>query len=72
MSAPVTTIGGAGLDAMVLRDPLADFAVNPVWIQIGSKPFETRRIVWKIAVKIFNRVLSHFSLLCYFSTSRVA
>jgi hypothetical protein len=45
---------------MMLRDSLAEFAVNAIGIEIVMEPIETGCIVGEIPVEISNRVLSHF------------
>jgi hypothetical protein len=60
MPAPIATVGRAGLDTMVLSNPLADFAVNTIGIEVVPEPIEAGCIVGEIPVEISNRVLSHF------------
>src|SRR5579872_803987 len=66
MAAMIARIRGAARYAMVLRDILAELAVDAIRVQVATKPFQTGRIVWKHLLKVFECEAAHLRLFVRF------
>jgi hypothetical protein len=62
MAAVVARIRRATDNAVMLRDRVARFAKDALWVQVIFQPFKAGRIVWELFLEVLYREWEHFRL----------
>jgi hypothetical protein len=59
IAAKLAFIGFAALSKMMLGNAIAVFAKNTFWVLLVQEKIQTAFFIWKITLKVSNRILFH-------------